>query len=68
MSLKRSIRSLSPRFSNDSRAFLSPLQTEKRLYTSPTLLAGDLDTGKTMMFTGNVQPVAEKKFQVPVHT
>lgn len=40
------------------------LQNEKGLYTSPTLLAGDIDTGRAMLLTGNMEPVAEKKFQV----
>lgn len=39
-------------------------QEEKGLYTSPTLLAGDIDTGRAMLLTGNMEPVAEKKFQV----
>lgn len=42
------------------------LQDEKGLYTSPTLLAGDIDTGRAMLLTGNMEPVAEKKFQVCV--
>ncbi|CAN0323022.1 unnamed protein product, partial [Laminaria digitata] len=35
----------------------------KGLYTSPTLLAGSIDTGTKMLLTGNMGPVAEKKLQ-----
>lgn len=45
------------------RLLIAP-QDEKGLYTSPTLLAGSIDTGTTMLLTGNMEPVAEKKFQV----
>ncbi|CAM9883244.1 unnamed protein product, partial [Ectocarpus sp. 12 AP-2014] len=46
-----------------SYAKFKKLQDEKGLYTSPTLLAGSIDTGTTMLLTGNMEPVAEKKFQ-----
>ncbi|CAM9824943.1 unnamed protein product, partial [Ectocarpus fasciculatus] len=46
-----------------SYAKFKRLQDEKGLYTSPTLLAGSIDTGTTMLLTGNMEPVAEKKFQ-----
>ncbi|CAN0518956.1 unnamed protein product, partial [Scytosiphon promiscuus] len=39
-------------------------QDDKGLYTSPTLLAGSIDTGTKMLLTGNMGPVAEKKLQV----
>jgi hypothetical protein len=38
------------------------LKTSKNLYTSPTLLAGSLDSGTKFVFGGDIEPVAEKKF------
>ena len=39
------------------------LQKERGLYTSPTLLAGSLDTGGQFMVKGDSEPLALKKFE-----
>jgi hypothetical protein len=39
------------------------LQKERCLYTSPTLLAGSLDTGSQFMVKGNPEPLALNKFE-----
>ncbi|CAM9116602.1 unnamed protein product [Discosporangium mesarthrocarpum] len=46
-----------------SYAKFQKLQDEKGLYTCPTLLAGSMDTGTAMLLTGDMEPVATKKFQ-----
>ncbi|RYH10040.1 hypothetical protein EON65_39705 [archaeon] len=38
------------------------LQEERGLYTSPSLLAGSLDTGSQFMIRGDSEPLARKKF------
>jgi hypothetical protein len=39
------------------------LQAEHNMYTSPTLLAGSLDTGGQFMVKGDSEPLALKKFE-----
>eukprot|EP00598_Pedospumella_elongata_P009918 CAMPEP_0185006840 /NCGR_PEP_ID=MMETSP1098-20130426/85668_1 /TAXON_ID=89044 /ORGANISM="Spumella elongata, Strain CCAP 955/1" /LENGTH=856 /DNA_ID=CAMNT_0027535075 /DNA_START=328 /DNA_END=2895 /DNA_ORIENTATION=+ len=39
------------------------LQKERGLYTSPSLLAGSLDTGGQFMVKGDSEPLAQKKFE-----
>jgi phosphatidate phosphatase APP1 len=39
------------------------LQATRGLYTSPSLLAGNLDSGSQFMLGGNMEPLAQKKFQ-----
>lgn len=39
------------------------LQEERGLHTSPTLLAGSLDTGSQFIVKGNCEPLAAKKFE-----
>lgn len=42
---------------------LSMLEEERGLYTSPTLLAGSLDTGGQFLVRGNSEPLALTKFK-----
>ncbi|CAM9626117.1 unnamed protein product, partial [Phaeothamnion confervicola] len=39
------------------------LQKERGLYTSPTLLAGSMDTGASFVLRGDMEPLARKKYQ-----
>ena len=39
------------------------LQATRGLYTSPSLLAGNLDSGSQFMLGGSMEPLALKKFQ-----
>jgi hypothetical protein len=48
---------------NVSYTKFKTLQQERGLYTSPTLLAGSLDTGGQFMVKGDSEPLAIKKFE-----
>ena len=39
------------------------LQARRGLYTSPSLLAGNLDSGSQMLLRDSMEPLAQKKFQ-----
>ena len=48
---------------NVSYTKFKTLQQERGLYTTPTLLAGSLDTGGQFMVKGDSEPLAVKKFE-----